>query len=52
MLRYVEERSYPEIARMMNLPMSTVGTYLQRAREELKRILERAAGSSPTVYSP
>ena len=39
-LRYVEERSYAEIARIMNLPVSTVGTNLQRAREELKGMLE------------
>jgi RNA polymerase sigma-70 factor (ECF subfamily) len=45
-LRYVEHRSYAEIARIMNLPVSTVGTNLQRAREELKGMLERAAGLS------
>jgi len=38
-LRYTEHKSYAEIARIMNLPASTVGTYLQRAREELKRRL-------------
>ena len=31
-LRHVEQRSYAEIARVMNVPVSTVGTYLQRAR--------------------
>jgi len=31
-LRHVEQRSYAEIARIMNLPVSTVGTNLQRAR--------------------
>jgi len=38
-LRYVENRSYDEIARLMGVPVGTVGTYLHRARNELKRIL-------------
>jgi len=42
-LRYVEERSYDEIADIMNVPVGTVGTYLHRARAELKRMLEPAA---------
>jgi RNA polymerase sigma-70 factor (ECF subfamily) len=41
-LRYVEERSYDEIADIMNVPVSTVGTYLHRARAQLKRMLEPA----------
>jgi RNA polymerase sigma factor (sigma-70 family) len=42
-LRHVEQRSYAEIARLMHVSVSTVGTYLQRAREELKRMLQPAA---------
>ena len=30
----------------MNVPVGTVGTYLHRARAELKRLLEPAAGFS------
>jgi RNA polymerase sigma-70 factor (ECF subfamily) len=53
-LRHVEQRSYAEIARIMNLPVSTVGTNLQRAREELKGMLERAAGfgAHPPPHNP
>jgi len=43
-LRYVEERSYDEIARIMKVPAGTVATYLHRARAELKRMLAPAAG--------
>ena len=45
-LRYFEQRSYDEIADIMNVPVGTVGTYLHRARAELKRMLEPAAGLS------
>lgn len=38
-LHHFQQRSYAAIARELNLPVSTVGTYLQRARAELKRIL-------------
>ena len=38
-LRYVENRSYTEIARLMGVSVGTVGTYLHRARNGLKRIL-------------
>jgi RNA polymerase sigma-70 factor (ECF subfamily) len=38
-LRYVENRSYAEIARLMGVSVGTVGTYLHRARNELKRML-------------
>jgi len=34
-LFYMEERSYEEVARMLDLPMGTVKTYLHRARKEL-----------------
>ena len=39
-LRHIEERSYDEIARIMNVSVGTVGTYLHRAREQLKRMLQ------------
>jgi len=42
-LHHFEERSYDEIADIMNVPRGTVGTYLHRARAELKRMLEPAA---------
>jgi RNA polymerase sigma-70 factor (ECF subfamily) len=42
-LHYVEERSYDEIADTMNVPVGTVGTYLHRARAELKRMLTKEA---------
>jgi len=34
-LFYMEERSYEEVARLLDLPMGTVKTYLHRARKEL-----------------
>jgi RNA polymerase sigma factor (sigma-70 family) len=40
-LRYVENRSYDEIARLMGVSVGTVGTYLHRARKDLKRMLEK-----------
>ncbi len=49
-LHYVEQLSYDEIADIMNVPRDTVGTYLHRARAELKRMLEtppRAATGIP-----
>lgn len=39
-LRYVHNRSYEEIARLMGVSVGTVGTYLHRAREDLRRMLE------------
>ncbi len=35
MLFYLEEKSYEEVARMLDMPMGTVKTYLHRARREL-----------------
>lgn len=40
-LRYQNELSYAEIAGMLNLPLGTVKTGLFRAREQLRRALER-----------
>jgi RNA polymerase sigma-70 factor (ECF subfamily) len=39
-LRYLEHRSYREIARIMKVSEGTVGAYLHDARAELKRMLE------------
>jgi RNA polymerase sigma-70 factor (ECF subfamily) len=40
MLRHVEDRSYEEIATMLDLPLGTVKTYIHRARHELREALE------------
>jgi len=48
MLRYVEERSYADIAETLQLPVGTVGTYLHRARKELKRMLGPLPDASPS----
>ena len=44
MLRHVEGRSYDEIARIMDVPLGTVKTYIHRARGELKAILGHLRG--------
>jgi RNA polymerase sigma-70 factor (ECF subfamily) len=38
-LRYVEDLPYEEIARILNLPMGTVKTYIHRAKGKLKELL-------------
>ena len=40
MLRHVEGRSYEEIAATLDLPLGTVKTYIHRARNELRIMLE------------
>ncbi len=40
-LRYVEDFSYEEIAQALNLPLNTVRTHLRRAKQQLKRGLEK-----------
>ncbi len=40
LLRHVEGRSYEEIARIMDVPLGTVKTFIHRARAELKEALE------------
>lgn len=50
MLRYVEERSYDDIAEILNLPVGTVGTYLHRGRKELRRMLGTSPDASPVGY--
>jgi RNA polymerase sigma-70 factor (ECF subfamily) len=47
-LRHMEERSYDDIAEIMDLPVGTVKTYLHRARNELKQMLGHLRdGSGP-----
>ena len=38
-LRFYEEREYDEIAEILHLPIGTVGTYISRAKIELKKQL-------------
>jgi RNA polymerase sigma-70 factor, ECF subfamily len=40
LLRHVEGHSYEEIARILDLPLGTVKTYIHRARNELRTYLE------------
>jgi RNA polymerase sigma-70 factor (ECF subfamily) len=40
LMRHVEGRSYEEIASTLDLPMGTVKTYIHRARNELRKLLE------------
>jgi len=40
-LRHVEDRSYEEIAAIMDLPLGTIKTYLHRARAELRESLRQ-----------
>lgn len=39
MLFYMEEKSYEEVARLLDLPTGTVKTYLHRARKQLAAML-------------
>ena len=48
-LRYQNELSYEEIGTMLNLPLGTVKTGLFRAKEQLRRTLERYQEPSWTV---
>lgn len=40
MLFYMEERSYDEVARLLDLPVGTVKTYLHRARKQLATMVK------------
>jgi len=40
LLRHVEGYAYEEIAQMLDLPLGTVKTYIHRARNELRGLLE------------
>ena len=42
MLFYMEDRSYEEVARMLDLPVGTVKTHLHRARQQLATMLKEA----------
>jgi len=42
MLFYMQDRSYEETARMLDLPMGTVKTHLHRARQQLARMVKEA----------
>lgn len=39
MLRFFEEKSYPEISDILQIPEGTVATYISRGRKELKGLL-------------
>jgi RNA polymerase sigma-70 factor (ECF subfamily) len=45
MLFYMEERSYEEVARMLDLPVGTVKTHLHRARVQLATMIREADGA-------
>jgi RNA polymerase sigma-70 factor (ECF subfamily) len=47
LLRYVEERSYEEIAETLDLPIGTVKTHLHRARLELQTLLAPLRAPDP-----
>ena len=37
-LYYLEQKSYEEVSRLLNLPLGTVKTFLYRAKKELIKI--------------
>ena len=47
-LRFMGERSYEEIAEIMEVPIGTVKTYIHRGKAELKRVLGRANPTEPS----
>lgn len=42
MLFYMEDRSYEEVARLLDLPVGTVKTHLHRARQQLATMVKEA----------
>jgi len=42
MLFYMEDRSYEEVARLLDLPVGTVKTHLHRARQQLASMVKEA----------
>lgn len=49
-LRYLAEKSYAEIAEIMDLPMGTVKTYIHRAKLELKQLLSRRSPGGKPMF--
>ena len=45
-LRYVSEKSYEEIAEIMQIPLGTVKTYIYRAKLSLKRMMTGAGAKA------
>lgn len=45
-LRYMGERSYDEIAEIMDLPVGTVKSHIHRAKIELRRVMMRSVPAS------
>lgn len=46
-MRYKENLSNQAISRRLNLPVSTIGTHLERAKKELRKIIEEAQNDKP-----
>jgi RNA polymerase sigma-70 factor (ECF subfamily) len=42
MLYHMEDKSYDEVARLLDMPMGTVKTYLHRARKQLATMMKEA----------
>ena len=51
-LYYLEEKSYEEVARLLEWPMGTVKVYLHRARKELAGIWQEAETRAETERRP
>lgn len=49
-LYYFEEKSYDEIATILDSSTSSVGTLIRRAKQQLKKILERLAPELATLF--
>jgi RNA polymerase sigma factor (sigma-70 family) len=49
-LYYFEEKSYDEIAVILNLSTSSVGTLIRRAKQQLKKLLEKLAPELAAVF--
>jgi len=48
-LYYMEEKSYEEVARLLDWPMGTVKTYLHRARRQLAEAVSRSKIKAETI---
>lgn len=51
-LRFIEGRSHPEIAEILNQPIGTVKSHVHRAVRILRRILGPQIGRTPTEGAP